>query len=61
MKKLFVCLSLVVFVLSGCGKKNVKPAEYTAEEAALAYFESIYNTKNFKRALTLASPKTMER
>lgn len=57
MKKLLVCIPLLVFILSGCGGDSSEDKSNSAEGAALQFFDSIYNTKNFKAALSVSSPK----
>lgn len=57
MKKHLICIPFLVLVLLGCGGEASKTQNNSAEGAALLYFESIYNTQDFKSALSAASPK----
>ena len=58
MKKLCVLLAVCIISLAGCGEGGFESSnEDTAESAALAFFDNIYNAKNFREAITHASPR----
>lgn len=58
MKKLTLLLIIVVLSVTGCGEGGFESSnEDTADAAALAFFDNIYNHKNFRAALVHASPR----
>jgi len=59
MKKAVYFLPFILLLLSACSKEigGSAPEGTTAEGAALAFFDHIYNTRNMKGALRLASPR----
>lgn len=57
MKKLLLHVPIFLFILVGCGGETSGSDNNSAEGAALLFFESIYNKKNFEAALNVASPR----
>lgn len=58
MKKLSIFWIVILVSLAGCGEGGFESSnEDSAESAALAFFDNIYNQNNFKEALNHASPR----
>ena len=61
MKKALILFPILLFLVVSCGGESGSGGggseNSSAESAALAFFNHIYNTKNFNSALRLASPK----